>query len=102
MDIRYPATPEERPRILVVEPNRTRPFFKAAETGQGDARRPWGRPRDPDRRAARSAARRSKGVDGVVTVMPALSRPPPSFDVLGKGRSRIKSGMTEIPAPPAR
>ena len=23
MDIRYPATPEERPRILVVEPNRT-------------------------------------------------------------------------------
>ena len=23
MDIRYPATPDERPRILVVEPNRT-------------------------------------------------------------------------------
>src|SRR5438105_15005008 len=38
MEIRYPATPEERPRILVVEPNRTNLGVMARRLSEGGFR----------------------------------------------------------------
>ena len=38
MDIRYPATPDERPRILVVEPNRTNLGVLARRLSEADYR----------------------------------------------------------------
>jgi DNA-binding response OmpR family regulator len=38
MEIRYPATPEERPRILVVEPNRTNLGVMARRLAEGGYR----------------------------------------------------------------